>query len=783
MIGGMNDESSKRIQTFTHWGTFDVEVLNGSIQAVHPFAADPEPSPIGESLADMADPRVRITQPMVRRSWLESGPPSGNPAPDGKRGIEPFVPVSWDRASDLVAGEIERINKTHGPQAIFGGSYGWASAGVFHRAPSQLQRFLGLAGGFTRSVTTYSAAAAETLIPHVLGMPFYYLCNELTTWPVIAKHTDLMVVFGGIPMKNTQVNSGGIGAHRIRGWLEDCVDSGVDFVNISPLREDADPMLNAEWLPVVPNTDTALMLGLAHTLVAEGLHDEQFLERYCVGFDRFLPYLMGAEDGAAKDADWAAEICGIAADDIRALARKMAGRRTLISLAWSIQRADHGEQPYWMALMLASMLGQIGLPGGGIGYGYGAQAAYGGPVRQLGGLALPKSANPVSDYIPVARITDLLEKPGEPFDYDGKRLVYPDTKMVYWCGGNPFHHHQDLNRLARAWQKPETVIVHEPWWSPVARFADIVLPAATSLERNDIGKAANDVFIVASKKVAEPQGQARTDYEIFTAVAERLGFAQKFTEGRDERAWLEHLWNLFRQGAARDRHEVPDFETFWNAGHVELPELDGDRILFAGFRADPDGSPLKTPSGKIELFSGTIAGFDYDDCPGHPKWIEPAEWLGGETAASYPLHVISNQPRTKLHSQYDFGRVSRASKIQGREPVTIHPSDAAARGIADGDLVRLYNGRGECLAGARLSDDVRPGVIVLATGAWWDPAPEGELDRHGNANVLTLDKGTSRLGQGPISQTAMVEMERMDTSDVRAAPIVVFDLPEILEGE
>ncbi len=775
----MNEEKPKTIQTYTHWGTYHIEVDEGDICAVHPFDADPDPSDIGAALADAADPELRVTAPMVRKSWLENGPPTGRVEPDGGRGRGAFVEVSWEKANELVAGELSRVNRTHGPQAIFGGSYGWASAGVFHRASGQLHRFLGLAGGFTRSVNTYSVAAAETLIPHILGRPFFLLSNELTAWPVIAEHTDLMVAFGGIPMKNTQVNSGGLGAHRCRDWLEKLRAGGVNLVNVSPVEDDIDPQFDAKWLAIAPNTDTAMLLALAHSLVAEGMHDQAFLAKYCVGFEPFLLYLMGADDGVAKDADWAAEITGISGQDIRNLARKMAGGRTMISLAWSLQRADHGEQPYWAAIALAAMLGQIGLPGGGIGFGYGAQAAYGNPVTALGGLALPRSANRVADFIPVARITDLLENPGGTFDYNGKRHTYPETKLIYWCGGNPFHHHQDLNRLARAWQRPETVIVNEPWWTPTARHADIVLPAATSLERNDIGKAANDPFIVASKKVLEPLGWARTDYQIFSGVAEKMGFGDEFSEGRNEDAWLRHLWDLFAQGSARGKVELPQFDDFWNAGHFELAADDDARVLFEGFRSDPDGAGLNTPSGKIEIFSQTIADFGYEDCPGHPVWIEPAEWLGTEGVGSKYLHLISNQPSTKLHSQYDFGRVSRAAKIQGREPVSIHPDDAARRGIIDGDLVRLFNDRGQCLAGAKVTNTVRPGVVVLATGAWWDPETPGGLDRHGNANVLTLDKGTSKLSQAPISQTALIELEKIDGE---MAPVQIFSGPEIEPG-
>jgi biotin/methionine sulfoxide reductase len=519
------------------------------------------------------------------------------------------------------------------------------------------------------------------------------------------------------------------------------------------------------------------MLGLAHTLLAEGLLDEGFLERYCVGFDRFRPYLAGEADGQPKDADWAGHIAGVAPDLIRALARKMASVRTMISASWSIQRADHGEQPYWMLVTLASMLGQIGLPGGGFGFGYGAVNNIGKWIRGFPLPTLPTGSNPTRRTVPVARVTDMLLSPGATFDFNGQKLTYPDIRCIYWCGGNAFHQQQDINRLLGAWRRPETIIVQDSWWTPTARRADIVLPAATTLERNDIAAAPNDRVWFAMQQVCPPLGRARTDFDIYADLAERLGVGAGFTEGRSERDWLSHLYETARATLAKMAIDVPPFATFWETGRLVLPAAQRAPVLMEAYRRDPEKEALKTPSGRIEIFSERIDSFGYADCPGHPVWLEPAEWLGSPLAARYPLHLVSNQPRHRLHSQLDPGSVSRAAKVAGREPVRINPVDAAARGISNGDVVRLFNDRGACLAGAVITDDVLPSVVELSTGAWFDPTDPsaiGSLDKHGNPNMLTRDKGTSRLSQCSTAQTTLVQMERCP----HPPPMTAFEPPQ-----
>lgn len=771
------EDGVERRHHSSHWGAFQAHVREGRMVGFEPFAKDPAPSPILESMQSAVYDESRVSRPMVRAGWLEGGPGKRTEG----RGGEPFVPVSWERALALVADEIRRVKTRHGNASIFAGSYGWASAGRFHHANTLVKRFFNGCGGFTDQATTYSIAAGYVILPHVLGNT--EACSgPITTWDSIARDTRLFVMFGGIPVKNAQVSSGGAGEHTLALWLERAKAGGVEFVNVSPLRGDAPDSLDAQWLPVRPGTDVALMLGLAHTLWEEDLHDRDFLARYCVGFERFRAYLTGESDGRPKRAEWAARITGIAASSVRALARRMASTRTMLNTNWSLQRAEHGEQTFWMTVALAAMLGQIGLPGGGFGFGYGSMGGRGSPREQVASPNMPKGENPTGSFIPVARIADMMLRPGEAYDFNGERRAYPDIRMVYWCGGNPFHHHQDLNRLVRAWQKPETIIVHDPWWTPTARHADIVLPATTTLERNDIGASSRDRFIMAMHKVIEPVGEARHDFDIFADLAERLGFREAFTEGRGEMAWLRHLYEEARSKAASQGVTLDAFAHFWECGHTEVAPPETPHIYLADFREDPEKHPLQTPSGKIEIYSERIAGFGYPDCPPHPAWLEPVEWLGGALAKRFPLHLISNQPRARLHGQMDNGALSRRSKIRGREPVWMHPEDAAARGIRDGDVIRIFNERGSALAGAVISDALLPGVIQLATGAWYDPSEPGRigaLDKHGNPNVLTPDKGTSRLGQGPSAHSALVEMERYEEE---LPEITAFRPPSLIEA-
>ena len=720
---------------------------------VQDIPEDPAPSPLGQGLVDGIQHPLRIKEPAIRKGWLENRDTK-------KRGADEFVNVPWDEALELASDELKRVADDFGNTSIYGGSYGWASAGRFNHAQSQLHRFINMAGGCTRAMNSYSTAAAQVILPHVVA-PWGQMELEQTTWDEIEANTELMIVFGGVPLRNTQVAYGGITEHQSTPGLQAAMKAGVRLINISPLKSDA---INAQdWLAPRPGTDVAMMLGMAFELETNDLADLEFLASHCVGYERFRRYLLGLDDGQPKTPEWASVICDVPAAEIAALAHLAAKKRTFVSAAWSLQRAHHGEQPYWMIVTLGAMLGGVGLPGQGFGFGYGAEGFIGSSWRRFNWATLSKGRNPTGFAIPVARIADMLLHPGESVSYDGYKIEYPDIRLIYWAGGNPFHHHQDLNRLCRAWRKPDTVIVNEPWWTPVAQWADIVFPATTQLEREDICANSHDPYAHVMEAAIPPQHNARSDHEIFKGLADKLGFFDRFTEGKNDREWLADMWQRSQSAAAKQGFELPAFDEFWLNKQHRIPDPGPRPTWLGSFRDDPVKNKLRTPSGKLELFSEVVNGFNYDDCLGHAAWLEPFERLGGAGSDEFPLALLSPQPERRLHSQLDHSKHSTDGKIDGREVLSMHPDAAQQRGIEAGSTVRVFNSRGACLAGVKFDSEMRVDVVALPTGAWFKPSvPDdvGSLELAGNPNVLTKDIGTSSLAQGPSSGTCLVQVER-----------------------
>jgi len=742
----------KTLRSAAHWGAFRVHVQGDRVVSVSPFEHDPDPSPLINAFPEMLYSSQRVAQPLVRRGWL---------AGDGgaARGDDEYIPLSWDEALDRGAAEIDRVRETYGNQAIFGGSYGWSSAGRVHHARTLLHRFLNCTGGFVGQVTNYSFGAAMAFIPRVVGES-EAMRAPLATLPDVARNAEVLLAFGGLPSKNWAVQSGGSGDHSYRAHMQSLAAKGVRVVTISPFGGDRPEGVASQWLPIRPNSDTALILAMIRLICEWNAHDQGFIDRYTTGFDRLRAYLDGATDGIVKSPEWASDLTGVPADAIIDLARSLVGRKVMLTATWSLQRARHGEQPYWALIALAAAVGQIGRPGLGYAFGYGSMNGNGNRGYDTPLKGLPVGANSVGLDIPVARIADLLLQPGETIRFDGRSITYPDIKLVYWAGGNPFHHHQDLNRLRQAFRRPECIIVNEQYWTATARHADIVLPATTTLERNDIGGSSRDPYLLAMQQAIEPVGEARNDYDIFRGLALRLGLEDAFTDGRESDAWLRWAWEETRRRLLARGMAPPDFDAFFAEGFLRMPEPVCDPVPFEAFRRDPNANQLQTPSGKIEIYSAAVAAMGDPDQPGHPVWLDPEEWLGSVSSSRHPLHLLTPQPERRLHGQMEQSAHSRAGKRDGYEILRLSRQDAAARSIASGDLVRIFNSRGSCLASAEPSDEVLPGVVLLPTGA--DFAVDGtDTGRSGNPNALTRDIGTSSLGQGCAAQSCLVEVERL----------------------
>ena len=584
-----------------------------------------------------------------------------------------------------------------------------------------------------------------------------------------------MLAFGGMALKNCMVAGGGISQHVERGAMEAAGARGCEFVLVSPLRADLPAEAGAEWMSIIPGTDTALMLALAHTLVTAGPARPRLprpLHRGLAGVRALSP---GRDRRPAEGRRLGRPHHRRRRRHDPALARRLHGRRALIVVSHSLQRAEHGEQPVWMGAVLAAALGQIGLPGGGYGYALGAIGYYGRRDNAVPSPTLPQGRNGVRRLHPGrAHRRHAAATPAPTIATTARPAPIRDIRLVYWAGGNPFHHHQDLNRLRAAFARLDTLVVHELAWTATARHADIVLPCTMTLEREDIGGSTNDPLHGRHAPVAEPYGEARDDYAIFADLAERLGTADAFTEGRTARQWLEHLYEPTRAALAA---KASRRQASTNSGGAAAVDLAASSPTMAGFgarfRDDPVANPLPTPSGKIEIFSETIAGFGEADCPGHPAWLHARE----VPRAGTPLLLVANQPAPACTASSISAAIALAAKHRGREVARMHPEDAAARGIADGDIIRLFNARGACLAAVRLTEASGP--------AWFSfrPAPgtirptredEQPLCVHGNPNVLTRDVGTSALAQGCTGQLTTVEVERFDGN---LPPIRAYDPP------
>lgn len=770
------------LTTGTHFGAFKIKRKNGVIDQVKPFDLDKYPTDMINGIKGLVYNPSRVRYPMVRLDFLLKGHKSDTT----QRGDFRFVRVTWDKALNLLKDSLDEVQTKYGPSGLHAGQTGWRATGQLHSSTSHMQRAIGMHGNFVKKIGDYSTGAGQTIMPYILGSTEVYA--QGTSWSLILEESKTIILWSNDPYKNLQVgwNAETHESFAYLAQLKEKVKQGkIRVISIDPVVTKTQKYLGCEQLYVNPQTDVALMLGIAHEMVTQGLHDKKFIDGYSLGFDRFLPYLLGESDGAAKTPEWASNISGVTPEIIRDLAKVMTQGRTQLMMGWCIQRQQHGEQPYWMAAVLATMTGQIGLPGGGISYGHhysgigvpsSGAAAPGAFPRNLDEDQKPlfdsNDFKGASSTIPVARWIDAIMEPGKTIDANGSKVTFPDIKMMVFSGNNPWNHHQDRNKMKQAFHKLECVVTIDMNWTATCRFSDIVLPACTTLERNDIdvyGSYANR-GILAMHKMVEPLFESLSDFEIFTRFAAVMGKEKEYTRDMSEQDWLKKLYNDCKSANA-GKFPMPDFDTFWKDGYVHFGE-GKPWTRHADFREDPEINPLGTPSGLIEIFSRKIAQFGYDDCPGHPTWMEKTERShGGPGSNKFPVWMQSCHPDKRLHSQMCESQEYRETyTVQGREPVYLSPEDAKSRGIKDGDIVRVFNDRGQLLAGAVISDSFPKGIIRIHEGAWYGPvgkdgskeggAEVGALCSYGDPNTLTQDIGTSKLAQACAAYTCQVEFEK-----------------------
>jgi anaerobic dimethyl sulfoxide reductase subunit A len=689
----------------------------------------------------------------------------------GRRGRGEFRAISWGEALDEVASQMERVRREYGNSALFV-PYGTGSYNQLNGS-HVARRLMNLYGGCLGIYNSYSWAATNLATPTVYGT--LVTGNQRQDW-LNAKY---IIMWGWNP---AEMRDGTNSDYFIKLARQ----NGARVVCIDPRHSLSAASLADEWIAIRPGTDTAMMSAMAYVMLTEHLYDAEFVRTHCVGFDAsqmpdegaesYSDYILGVRDGVPKTPQWAEGVTAVPAATIARIAREYATiKPSVLYQGYGMQRRAYGEQVVRAGCVLAAITGNVGVPGGWAS-GLGLQAPDGGGLWTV----FPTGENPAKAAIPVFLWTEAVLRGKSMTTADGIRgadRLDNDIKLIYAVATNCLiNQHADVNRTAeilRDESKVEFLAVQDNFLTPTARFADIVLPACTQFETwgvEDGWKYGDEVIL--QPKLVEPLGESKSDYRICAELAERLGVSEAFTEGRDEKEWTKFCLDEFRRLRFP---ELPTFEEFIenNLGAWTRP-ADKPAIAFEDFRRDPQNYPLKTPSGKIEIFSKQLYDLNKpEEVPPIPKYIQewespfsnaPAAVPGGEEivpppSASrndmYPLQAIGHHTLARVHSTHDNNDWLEEAFPQR---VFMNPIDAAERKIKDGDQVKIYNGRGALILPCRLTPRILPGVVDIPQGAWYDPDENG-VDRGGCVNLLTSHHWTP-FAYGTTQHTIMVQVEK-----------------------
>lgn len=684
----------------------------------------------------------------------------------GKRGSGEFQSITWDEAVDTVASQMERVKREYGSSALFV-PYGTGSYNQLNGS-HVARRLMNLYGGCLGIYNSYSWAATNLATPTVYGT--LVTGNQRQDW-LNAKY---IIMWGWNP---AEMRDGTNSDYFVKLARE----AGAHIVCIDPRHSLSAASLADEWIPIRPGTDTAMMSAMAYVMLTENLYDAEFVHTHCVGFDSsempveggesYSDYILGKRDGQPKTPQWAESITTVPAETIARIAREYATTKpAVLYQGYGMQRRAYGEQVVRAGCVLAAITGNVGIRGGWAS-GLGLQAPDGGGLWTV----FPTAENPVKASIPVFLWTEAVLRGKSMTQAEGVRGVEQldnDIKLIYAVATNCLiNQHADINRTAeilRDESKVEFIAVQDNFITPTARFADIILPACTQFETwgvEDGWKYGDEVIL--QPKLVEPLGESKSDYQICSELAERLGIQAAFTEGRDEKGWVEYCLNEFRQTRFP---ELPPLDEFIekNLGAWTRPATN-PAIAFEDFRRDPEKYPLDTPSGRIEIFSKQLFDLNNpEEIPPIPKYIQ--EWDspfvqaqggvlaagdGGLSKTEYPLQAIGHHTLHRVHSTHDNNDWLEEAFPQR---VFINPIDAKARGIQDGEEVKVYNSRGALMLSCRITARIMPGVVDIPQGAWYEPDENG-VDHGGCINVLTSHRWTP-FAFGTTQHTIMVEVEK-----------------------
>lgn len=569
-------------------------------------------------------------------------------------------------------------------------------------------------------------------------------------------NSRLIIMWGWDPVNTIQ-------GTNTTWYLAQAREAGIPMVAVDPRYTDTAATFARRWIPIKPGTDAAMLIAMAYVIVKEKLLDQKFLDSYTIGFDRFKDYILGREDGVAKTPAWAEPITGVSASVIERLAREYATTKPAALISGiSPGRSAFGEQYHRAASTLAAMTGNIGLHGGSAadkswgGEFWGGEVPFmvrsGGRMRSPGNLvgrSAPHRPNTLpargagtnsSARVNSGRFADAILK-GKDGGY------FSDYKLLYLSNTNYLNQVLNVNKTVEAFKTLEFLVVQEQFMTPTAKFADILFPVCTFLERNDFTCGGATPYYGLVNKVIEPLGESKSHLEIGIALAEKLGLTDY--NDKTEEEWLRGIVAGFQEVA-----NVPDYDNLKRQG-VHKVRLAEPYVAFKKQIEDPANNPFPTPSGKIEIYSQQLADLNNPEIPPIPKYIETWESRNAPLGQKYPLQLITTHLKRRAHSQ--FANLPWLIELQP-QAMLINSADAQARGINDGDMVKVFNDRGEIRILAKVTERIMPGVVDVPQGAWYDPDEKG-VDWGGCANVLTRDAISP--GGAFCSNTGLVQVEKI----------------------